>query len=147
VLLQIGNMNSRLTKLLLLSQYSEAMTLLTTHRALTEEEMDTFQDLVDDFFGIWVELFGNNGMTNYLHLLGSGLILYFLHKYKCLYIYSQQGWEALNSVCTAYILQNSSRGGYGSGQNKKKSYISPLIRYLMRDLLRKTKMADYFVLD
>jgi len=147
VLLQIGNMNSRLTKLLLLSQYSEAMTLLTTHRALTEEEMDTFQDLVDDFFGIWVELFGNNGMTNYLHLLGSGLILYFLHKYKCLYIYSQQGWEALNSVCTAYILQNSSRGGYGSGQNKKKSYISPLIRYLMRDLLWKTKMADYFVLD
>jgi hypothetical protein len=140
-------MNSRLTKLLLLSQYSEAMTLLTTHRALTEEEMDTFQDLVDDFFGIWVELFGNNGMTNYLHLLGSGLILYFLHKYKCLYIYSQQGWEALNSVCTAYILQNSSRGGYGSGQNKKKSYISPLIRYLMRDLLWKTKMADYFVLD
>jgi hypothetical protein len=60
---------------------------------------------VDDFFEIWVELFSNDGMTNYLHLLGSGHILYFLCKYKCLYIYSQQGWEALNSVCTAYILQ------------------------------------------
>jgi hypothetical protein len=129
------------------SKYSDAIKLLTTHRALTDEEMDNFQNLVDDFFEIWVELFGNDGMTNYLHLLGSGHILYFLCKYKCLYIYSQQGWEALNSVCTAYILQNSSQGGYGSGQNKKKSYIFPLIRYLMRDLLWKTKMADYFFLD
>jgi hypothetical protein len=121
--------------------------ILTTHRALTEDEMEEFQDLVDDFFEIWVELFGMDGMTNYLHLLGSGHVLYFLRKYNCLYIYSQQGWEALNSVCTAYILQNSSRGGYGSGQNKTKSYIFPLIRYIMRDLLWKTNMADNFFLD
>jgi len=129
------------------SKYSEAMKILTTHRALTEDEMEEFQDLVDDFFEIWVELFGMDGMTNYLHLLGSGHVLYFLRKYNCLYIYSQQGWEALNSVCTAYILQNSSRGGYGSGQNKTKSYIFPLIRYIMRDLLWKTNMADNFFLD
>lgn len=129
------------------SKYSEAMKLLTLHRALTNDEMDIFQDLVDDFFEIWVELFGNDGMTNYLHMLGTGHILFFLRKYKCLYVFSQQGWEALNAVCTAYILQNSSRGGYGSGQNKTKSYIYPLIRYLMRDLLWKTNMADNFFLD
>jgi hypothetical protein len=129
------------------SNYSEAMKILTTHHALTEEEILHFQDLVDDFFEAWIDLFGNDGMTNYLYLLGSGHVLYFLRKYNCLYIYSQQGWEALNSVCTAYILQNSSRGGYGSGQNKKKSYIFPLIRYIMRDLLWKTKMTDYFFLD
>jgi hypothetical protein len=129
------------------SKYSEAITILTAHRALTEDEMEQFQDLIDDFFETWVELFGNDGMTNYLHLLGSGHVLYFLQKYKCLYIYSQQGWEALNSICTGYILQNSSRGGYGSGQNKTKSYIFPLILYIMRDLLWKTNMADAFFMN
>lgn len=129
------------------AKYTDAMKILTAHRPLTEEEQDQFQDLIDDFFESWLEMFGNDGMTNYLHLLGSGHVLYFLRKYKCLYIYSQQGWEALNSICTAYILQNSSRGGYGSGQNGKKSYIFPLIRYIMRDLLWKTKMADYFFIE
>jgi hypothetical protein len=129
------------------SKYAEAMKILTTHRAVTDDEMEEFQDLIDDFFEIWVELFGTDGMTNYLHLLGAGHVLYFLRKYNCLYVYSQQGWEALNSVCTAYILQNSSRGGYGSGQNKSKSYIFPLIRYIMRDLLWKTNMADEFFLN
>ncbi len=61
--------------------------------------------------------------------------------------YSQKGWEVLSSDCTAYILHNSSQGGYGSGQNKKKSYIFPVIQYLMRDLLWKTKMIYYFFLD
>jgi len=129
------------------SKYAEAMKILTTHRAVTDDEMEEFQDLIDDFFEIWVELFGTDGMTNYLHLLGAGHVLYFLRKYNCLYVYSQQGWEALNSFCTAYILQNSSRGGYGSGQNKSKSYIFPLIRYIMRDLLWKTNMADEFFLN
>ncbi len=63
--------------------YSEAMKILTTHRALTDEEILCFQDLVDDFFEAWIELFGNNGVTNYLHLLSSSHV-----------IYSQQGWEA-----------------------------------------------------
>jgi hypothetical protein len=136
------------TKLVLAcAKYSDAMKILTAHRLLMEEEQDHFQDLIDDFFESWLEMFGNDGMTNYLHLLGSGHVLYFLKKYKCLYIYSQQGWEALNSICTAYILQNSSRGGFGSGQNGKKSYIFPLIRYIMRDLLWKTTMADSFFID
>jgi hypothetical protein len=34
------------------SKYSDAMIILTTHRALTDEVMDNFQDLVDDFFGM-----------------------------------------------------------------------------------------------
>jgi len=129
------------------SKYNEAISILTSHRALTDEEIDTFQDLIDDFFETWVELFGHDGLTNYLHLLGSGHVMYFLQKYRCLYIYSQQGWEALNSVCTSYILQNSSRGGRNSGQNKTQSYIYPLIRYLMRDLLWKTRLADKFFLE
>jgi len=132
--------------LLACSKYQDAIRLLTVHRILDDEEQELFQDLIDDFFEVWVSLFGRAGVTNYLHLLGSGHVYHFIKKYKCLYIYSQQGWEALNSVCTGFILQNSARGGYGSGEGRGKSYIYPLVRYLMRDLLWKTKEADrYFI--
>ncbi len=133
--------------LLACSNYQAAMNLLTVHRILDDEEQEEFQDLIDDFFDAWVGLFGHAGVTNHIHLLGSGHIHYFLKKYRCLYIYSQQGWEALNSVCTGFILQNSARGGYGSGEGSVKSYIYPLVCYLMRDLLWKTKEADRFFIE
>ena len=115
-----------------LQHYAHAMELLLLHRNLQEEEKELFQDLIDDFFELWLEIFGQDGMSNYIHLLGSGHILYFLNKYGCLYIYSQQGWEALNNVIQAYIHQNSQRGGKGSGQKKgEKSYIFPLVRYIL----------------
>ena len=105
------------------------MEILLQHRALSVEEKESFQDHIDDFFEIWLEIFGYEGMSNYIHLLSSRHILYFLEKYHCLYLYSQQGWEALNNTIQAYIHQNSQRGGYGSGQNKgEKSYIYPLVR-------------------
>ncbi len=63
-------------------------------------------------------LFGEEGITNYIHILGSSHMLYFLQKYNCLYMYSQQGWEDLNNRCQAVLLHNSSRGGYGSGEGK-----------------------------
>jgi hypothetical protein len=137
----------RATLILACSKYQEAISLLTLHRILDDEEQEHFQDLIDDFFELWVSLFGCAGVTNYIHLLGSGHILYFLKKYKCLYIYSQQGWEALNSVCTGFILQNSQRGGYGSGEGKGKSYIYPLVHFIMRDLLWKMKEADHFFIE
>jgi hypothetical protein len=129
------------------SKYCKAIELLTLYRMLTECEQEEFQDLIDDFFEIWVELFSNEGVTNYIHLLSSGHILYFLQKYKCLYIYSQQGWESMNSICTGYILHNSARGGRGSGEDGNKLYIYPLIRYLVRDLLWKTGEADRFFIE
>jgi hypothetical protein len=131
-----------------LQHYANAMELLLLHRALDEEEKDLFQDNIDDFFELWLEVFGAQGMSNYIHLLGSGHILYFLRRYNCLYLYSQQGWEALNNTIQAYIHQNSQRGGKGSGQRKgEKSYIFPLVRYILRDLLWKTGDGDRFFND
>ena len=131
-----------------LSSYVNALELLLLHRALDEEEMEQFQDYIDDFFEVWLEIFGIDGMSNYIHLLGSGHVLHFLKKYNCLYLYSQQGWEALNNTIQAYIHQNSQRGGKGSGQKKgEKSYIFPLVRYILRDLLWKTGDGDRFFLN
>ncbi len=126
------------------SKYKEAIQLLSI---LSVEEQLKFQDLIDDFISVWINLYSTEGMTNYLHLLASGHILYFLKQYTCLYLYSQQGWEHLNSTCTGYILHNSARSGRGSGKNKGKSYIYPLICYLLRDLLWKTGDVDRFFIQ
>jgi hypothetical protein len=68
--------------------YREAMKLLMMHRSLVNEKKKQFQDLIEDFYLQWIELFGEEGITNYIHLLGSGHMLYFLEWYNCLYIYS-----------------------------------------------------------
>jgi hypothetical protein len=77
-------------------------------------------------------------------MLGSGHIHNFLRKYGCLYLYSQQGWEALNNTIQTFIHQSSQRGGFGSGDGTRKSYIFPLVRMIIRDLLWKTYKADTF---
>jgi hypothetical protein len=127
-----------------LQHYGHAMELLLLHRVLDDNEKALFQDHIDDFFELWIQIFGVHGMSNYIHLLGSGRVLYFLKKNDCLYVYSQQGWEALNNTIQAYIHQNSHHGGKGSGQNKgEKSYIFPLVRYILRDLLGKLGMEMF----
>jgi hypothetical protein len=101
--------------------YKEEISLATMHRDLDVEEQELFQDQIDVFYENWIELFGEEGIMNYIHILGSSHMLYFLQKYNCLYMYSQQGWEDLNNRCQAFLLHNSSRGGYGSGEGKGKS--------------------------
>jgi hypothetical protein len=92
------------------SKYKVAMELLTVHHELVDEETNQFQDLCDDFFTMWIEIFGDKGVTNYIHMLGSSLILYFIKKYGRLYLYSQQGWKSLNSTNQTLILQDLQRG-------------------------------------
>jgi hypothetical protein len=129
-------------------KYKEALKLLTLHRELTTEEIEEFQTLIDDFFELWIGIFGSHGVTNYIHMLASGHVHYFLKEYKCLYLYSQQGWEALNGEIQTFIHQNSQRGGHNSGTKKgEKSYIYAVVRMIIRDLLWKTYEADKFYLD
>jgi len=129
-------------------KYKEALKLLLLHRDLSDDEIEDFQDLIDDFFEIWVGIFGDEGITNYTHMLGAGHIYYFLKKYKCLYLYSQQGWEALNGKIQTFIHQSSQQGGHHSGTRAgEKSYIYSVVRFPIRDLLWKTYEADLFFLN
>jgi len=107
-----------------IQHFLKAMELLLLHQKLDADEMSLFQDDIDGFFEIWVENFGREGMSNYIHLLGAGHILYFLEKYQCVYLYSQQGWEALNNTIQAYIHKNSQQGGKGSGQRAGENPLS-----------------------
>jgi hypothetical protein len=128
-------------------KYHQGMKLLQQHRILTANEMELFQDYIDDFFEHWVEIYGEEGVTNYIHMLGAGHILYFVKKHGCLYLYSQQGWESLNNKIQAFIHQNTARGGYGTGEGSGKSYMFPLVCLIMRDLLWKVGKADRFFME
>ena len=86
------------------TKYQQALTLLTSHWELTDEEIESFQCLIDGFYETWIDLFGLESITNYIHMLGSGHLMYFLKEYRCLYLYSQQGWEALNGKSTSLLL-------------------------------------------
>ena len=50
------------------------------------------------FMHHYVDIFGMDGITNYVHLLGAGHITYYLLKYRNIARFSQQGWEALGGA-------------------------------------------------
>jgi hypothetical protein len=129
---------------LALSKYCCAISILNKHYKLSDDEMDEFQDTIDDFFALWVDVFGMDSVTNYMHLLGSGHMLYFLKHYRCFHLYRQYGWESLMGKVQAILHLNNQREGYGSGGGKRKSYIYPVMLFILRDLLWKTVKAQEF---
>jgi hypothetical protein len=92
------------------SKYRAAMQILMRHSKHSDDDIEEFQTLIDDFFAQRVDIFGHEGITNYIHMLGSGHIMYFMKKYGCLHLYSQQGWEALNNTIQAFTYQNFKEG-------------------------------------
>ena len=51
-----------------------------------------FQKDIDEFFQLWVELWGlEQGCTNYIHMMSSGHLSVYLKKWKNLYRHLQQG--------------------------------------------------------
>jgi hypothetical protein len=49
--------DTKVNLILACAKYCEAMQLLMLHRILTDDEQEQFQDLIDVFFQIWVDLF------------------------------------------------------------------------------------------
>jgi hypothetical protein len=72
---------------------------------------------------------------------------YFLQEFGCLYLYSQQGWEALTGKVQAVMHLNTQRGGKGSGEGTSKSFIYPVMLFVSRGLLWKTGDARRFFMQ
>lgn len=54
------------------------MTLLLNHHVSTNAVADLFQHHIYDFYSMWIDLFDNEGITNYV--LGNGCMLYVIKK-------------------------------------------------------------------
>jgi hypothetical protein len=118
--------------------YSLAMRLLRKKRDLTEAEICQFQKYIDLFFQSWVNLHEGKGITNYIHMLGSGHFFDYLKYWKSLYPHSQQGWEALNSLIKTFYFRATPRGGLSGGGKcpaGDKTQVGHLGRWLLRRMV------------
>ena len=59
-----------------------AMQKVRSRKEFTNDMISSFQQDVDGFFQIWVDLHGLEGVSNYIHFLGSGHISVYLHEWK-----------------------------------------------------------------
>jgi hypothetical protein len=100
-----------------------------------DEDIEAFSVLCDEFYEVWIDLHDREGITNYIHLIGSGHETYYLQRYKNLYRFSQQGWESLNWKVKRIDYKNTQKGGKSS---REKSYLLPVVCFLQWDLLWKT---------
>jgi hypothetical protein len=97
----------------------------------SDEEIVDFQRTTDEWFQRWVDLEGWEGCTNYTHMLGSGHIADLLFHHRNLYVFSNQGWEALNSLIKQVYFRRTARGG----GRKTTGRLLPIARWLQRRLV------------
>ncbi len=75
----------------MIAEYSMAIEILQKHSEYTGDDISPFQYLDDSFFEKYVNETGCEGINNYLHMMASGHIKYFMETHQNLYKYSQQG--------------------------------------------------------
>jgi hypothetical protein len=135
----------------MMRDYGDAMKILRKRSEYTEDDMTNFQLRIDDFFHAYVELSGagKEGVTNYLHMLGSGHIKYYMKTHGNLYKYSQQGWESLNEKVKLSFFNHTQRGGnYGADvEESERSYLKSIFMFFQRELLWISGKAEQHILD
>jgi hypothetical protein len=130
----------------MLSKYLEVIKLAFQHEDFGDEDIETFQDLVDEWFYLYIELLGLPGITNYIHLLGAGHLYYYLKRWGSLYRYQQQGWEMKNGIIASFVNRRTRRGGAGGKYGPAHtSRIIPVMEWFQRTIAWTTgDAAIYF---
>ena len=65
---------------------------------------------IDKFYQLWLELWGLEGATTYIHMMSLGHLSTHLFKWKNLYRHSQQGWESFNSLVKTFDFRRTQHG-------------------------------------
>jgi hypothetical protein len=110
------------------------MELARRREDFTEDDIEEFQTLANDWFEKWVKLTGRDGLTNYVHMVGAGHLSFYMREWGNLYRYSQQGWEAYNSLIKSVYYRRTQRGGNGGNKDEATSRVVPLGRWLQRKM-------------
>jgi len=75
-----------------------------------------------------------------VHMLGAGHVRYYLQKWGNLNRFSNQGWEAYNSLVTSYWHHRTRKGGGRLNRSK----ILPIAQWILRLMLWRTGEAQKF---
>ncbi len=117
----------------MMMDYGDAMKFLRKCSDYTKDDITSFQLKIDDFFKAYVGQSGagKEGVTNYLHMLGSSHIKYCMETHGNLYKYSQQGWESLNEKVKLSFFNHMQHGGnYGAHVDEsERSYLKSIFMF------------------
>jgi hypothetical protein len=69
-------------------------------------------------------------MTNYIHVIGSGHRTHYLQEWRNHYRYSQQGWEALNSLLKKLYFRRTQREGHKENSKSRNSKLALIAKQL-----------------
>jgi hypothetical protein len=122
-------------------KYREAMQIVRQKNEFTDDDIIRYQNLVDNWFQVWVQLHSDAGCTNYTHMLSSGHLAEYMFKWRNLYRFSQQGFEKFNHVFSTFYFRRTNHGGRRH-RDAKKSKLMAIGRWLQRRLLWMTGEAD-----
>ena len=111
----------------LTTRYRVSMNILRQKEDYTDDTIIEFQKNIDVMYKLMIRISGLSFITNYIHLLGSGHITYFMYKYKNMYRYSNQGWESLNSLIKVFYFRRTNRGSTSS-------HIEPIVNFFLRKI-------------
>ena len=84
----------------------------------------------------WKDLHNEDGITNYIHMLGSGHFKHFLTQHRNLYAFhSKDGsHKSLNSLIKQFYFRRTQQGGYGGSADSEPSKIIPIVKFFQRKL-------------
>ena len=129
----------------IIEQFQDVIVALIKRSDFSDDEIVALQRNIDLFHEAWYELCGKDGLTNYIHLLGSGHVMYYLKKYRNLYRFSNQAWERLNNMLKMFYLQKTQRGESGKYLSKVgPSHTRPMARWMQRILMWNTGLGEKF---
>jgi hypothetical protein len=79
-------------------------------------------------------------------MIGAGHLTYYLTKYRNLYKFSQQGWEAMNKKLKYFYFHNTNHGGCGGRKAGALSgdHVLPLMRLMQRSIMWTVGLGDTF---
>jgi hypothetical protein len=130
----------------MVQDYSEALVILRQQNEFTDDDIERFQSKIDDFFSAYVETSGasKEGITNYIHMLGSAHIKFYMKQHRNLYKFSQQGWESLNEKVKLSFFNHSQRGGNSgaNGDESERFYLRSIFLSFQRELIWISGLAE-----
>jgi hypothetical protein len=84
---------------------------LSQREDFTDQKIDELQVEIDYFSVKWVELTGRDGISNYIHMMITGNIIYYLGKWRNYYRYENEGWGHINAQMAWFRHNITQRGG------------------------------------
>lgn len=117
--------------------------LRTTKRLTDRKELYTLQTHIDNMCDTYIRVFGTHNITNYLHDLQCGHILYFLQTYQNIYIHANISFEATIGHTCSKVLRGTQRGGHGGKKGEKKSVVFSMREHItQKAVFSLSKVSD-----